>query len=47
MNNEFERMWKVAVIEYLTVVSRYLPGWTEENHNRPQLGCPVYGSSFG
>jgi hypothetical protein len=31
-NNEQERIWKEAVVTYCKVLSRHLPGGTEENH---------------
>jgi hypothetical protein len=32
VNTELERICKVAVVAYLKVLSRHLPGRTEENH---------------
>jgi hypothetical protein len=32
VNNELERMWKKAVMASFKVLSWYLPGRTEENH---------------
>lgn len=36
MKNEFERMWKKAVVPYLEVLSRRFPGGTEKNNDEPQ-----------
>jgi hypothetical protein len=32
VNNELERTWMEAVMAYFKVLSRYLPGGTEENY---------------
>jgi hypothetical protein len=32
VNDELERMVIEAVVAYLSLLSRYLPGWTELNH---------------
>jgi hypothetical protein len=32
MNDEFQRMWKEAVVAKFIVLSRNFPGRTEENH---------------
>jgi hypothetical protein len=31
-------MWKKAVMACFNALSRYLPGWTEENHKNPHSG---------
>jgi hypothetical protein len=33
MNNELENMWKEAVMAWLEVLFRNLPGWSKENHD--------------
>jgi hypothetical protein len=38
MNNNLERIWKEAVLAQFKVLSRHLPGSTEENHKEPQSG---------
>jgi hypothetical protein len=35
---EFERILKKAVVAYLEVLSRHLPGGNEENNRKPQSG---------
>jgi hypothetical protein len=42
MNSGLERIWKEAVVALFQVLSRHLPGWTEENHKKPQTGQPVF-----
>jgi hypothetical protein len=37
-NNEFERMWKGAIVAEYDIVSRNLPGKAEETHEKPQIG---------
>jgi hypothetical protein len=32
VGDKFERMWEEAVVAYFKVLSRNLPGGTEENH---------------
>jgi hypothetical protein len=34
INNELERMWKEAIVAKFKVLSRHLPGGTEENHKK-------------
>jgi hypothetical protein len=43
MNNELETMWKEAVMAAFKVISWHLPRGTEENHEKPQSGYPVFG----
>jgi hypothetical protein len=31
MNDKLERVWKEAVVAYFKVISRHLPGGTDEN----------------
>jgi hypothetical protein len=38
VNDELERMWKEAVVALFKVLSRHLPGGSEENHEKPQSG---------
>jgi hypothetical protein len=38
VSNELERMWKEAVLAEFKAIFRYLPGGTEENHEKPQSG---------
>lgn len=38
---EFERILKKAVVAYLEVLSRHLPGGNEENNRKPQSGQTV------
>jgi hypothetical protein len=40
MTNELERIWKEAVANLFKALSRYLPGGTEEDHEKPQSGSP-------
>jgi hypothetical protein len=41
MNNELERIWKDAVLDYIKVLSWYLPVRTEENHDKSHSGQPT------
>jgi hypothetical protein len=34
-NNELERMWKEAIVTWCEVLSRYLSGGTEDDHEEP------------
>jgi hypothetical protein len=34
MNNGLERIWKEAVVAYLTILFWHLPGLTEKNHEK-------------
>jgi hypothetical protein len=43
VNDEFERMWKKSALALCYVLSQNLPVGTEENHEEPQTGQPVYG----
>jgi hypothetical protein len=36
MNNQLERTWNEAVVSYFEVLSQYLTGKPEENHESPQ-----------
>lgn len=37
-------MWKEAAVAYFKVMSRHLPGRTEDSHESPQnTGCPCQG----
>jgi hypothetical protein len=38
MNNESQKIWKEAVVDYFKVLSWHLPGGTEENHKKSQSG---------
>jgi hypothetical protein len=38
VNNESEKMWKEAVVDYFKVLSLYLPKETEEIHGKSQEG---------
>jgi hypothetical protein len=38
VDNEIERMWKEAVVACFKVISQYLPGGTEENHENIHSG---------
>jgi hypothetical protein len=38
-DNELERMWKEAVVAFLKVLSRHLPGGTEENDENLSQNC--------
>jgi hypothetical protein len=38
VNDEAERMWKKAVVVKSEVLSRHLPGGTEETHEIPHSG---------
>jgi hypothetical protein len=33
--NDFKRMWKKAIMAKFTVISYYLPGWAQEDHEIP------------
>jgi hypothetical protein len=35
MNNEYERIWKEAVVVLLKVLPQHLPGGSEENLEKP------------
>jgi hypothetical protein len=37
-DGESERTWKEAAVALIEVPSRYLPGGTEEDYEKPQLG---------
>jgi hypothetical protein len=39
--NEFERMWKVAVMASFGVLFRHLPEETEEDQPIPSLGAEI------
>jgi hypothetical protein len=36
MNDEFETMWKGAVVAYFKALSRHFLGWIEEINDKPQ-----------
>jgi hypothetical protein len=36
MNNELGRTWKEAIVVSFQVLSGDLPGWSEENQEKPQ-----------
>jgi hypothetical protein len=38
VNNELESMWKEAVMAQFKVLSRHLPGGTDEIHEKPRSG---------
>jgi hypothetical protein len=38
MNNELEKVWKKVIIAYFKILYWQLPGGTEENHKKSQLG---------
>jgi hypothetical protein len=38
VKDEFERMWKEAVVVSFKALYRYLPGGTEEDHETPHSG---------
>jgi hypothetical protein len=40
MNDGLERMWKEAVVAYFKVLSRHLPGGTEESHENSSFRIP-------
>lgn len=46
MNNEVEGMWKEAVVGYFKALARNLLRGTKENHEKPQLVYPSFGSKF-
>jgi hypothetical protein len=35
VDDQFERMWKKAVVAQFKVLSRHYPGGTEENQEKP------------
>jgi hypothetical protein len=35
MSSELERIWKDAAVAEFEILSRHLPGGTEENHENP------------
>jgi hypothetical protein len=37
ISNEFENMWKDAGMTFFEILSRYLPGGTERNHEKSQV----------
>jgi hypothetical protein len=37
VNDELERTWKEVVVDYFKVLSRYLLGGTEKNHENPSI----------
>jgi hypothetical protein len=41
MNNELERMWKEAAIDYFRVLLQWLSTVSEKNHKNPQFGYAV------
>jgi hypothetical protein len=41
MNDELEWIWKESLVSQFNVLSRYLTGGTEENHENPQPCYPV------
>jgi hypothetical protein len=45
-NNELQRMQKEVIVAYFKVLSRHLPGGTEENRRKHQSRQPVYGSRY-
>jgi hypothetical protein len=45
MNDELKRIWKEEVVVLFKVISRHLPGGTENNHEK-DLGRPVSGPRF-
>jgi hypothetical protein len=40
INDELKRTPKEEVLAQFEEPSRHLPGWTEENHEKPQIGQP-------
>jgi hypothetical protein len=38
VNDEMERIWKVADMAYFKILSHYLAEVTEENHRTPAAG---------
>jgi hypothetical protein len=46
VNNELERMWKEAAMAYLKILTRHLPGLTEELHENYQSELPVSWPRF-
>jgi hypothetical protein len=46
MNDNLERTWKEAVGAKFKVLSRHLPGGTEEKHETPRREKPVSESRF-
>jgi hypothetical protein len=36
VTGELERMWNEVVVAKFTVLYLHFPGWTEENHKKPQ-----------
>jgi hypothetical protein len=42
MNNEFEKIWKEAVVAQFKLLHQHFPGWTKENHEiqRQDSGSP-------
>jgi hypothetical protein len=46
MNNELERIWKESVVASFKVLSRRLPGGSEENHEKIYAGWPVCEPRF-
>jgi hypothetical protein len=46
MNDELERIWKIALVVYFKVISRHSPGGTEDNHENNQIiQCAVRDSN--
>jgi hypothetical protein len=37
VNDELERIWKASIMALFMVISRHLPGGTEENYVKPSL----------
>jgi hypothetical protein len=44
--NEFERICKKAAVTKFQLLSKHLPGETDENHEKPQSEYPVSGLRF-
>jgi hypothetical protein len=46
MNDDIVRIWKEAVVAYFKVLSRHLPGGTDENHEELESGERVSWPRF-
>jgi hypothetical protein len=42
MNDDLEKVWNEVFVGLMEVLSPHLPGVTEENHEKPRPGNPVF-----